>query len=68
MHIQTIIQCTMSSLIVPVPQPGDFVHTLGDAHVYLNHIEPLKIQVSMTYTLCPQGWENPYNIIQWNPA
>lgn len=27
-------------------QPGDFVHTLGDAHIYLNHIEPLKVQVS----------------------
>eukprot|EP00057_Strongylocentrotus_purpuratus_P035106 XP_797720.1 PREDICTED: thymidylate synthase [Strongylocentrotus purpuratus] len=27
-------------------KPGDFVHTLGDAHVYLNHIEPLKEQVS----------------------
>lgn len=26
-------------------QPGDFVHTLGDAHVYLNHVEALKIQV-----------------------
>lgn len=26
-------------------QPGDFVHTLGDAHVYLNHTEPLKGQV-----------------------
>lgn len=26
-------------------QPGDFVHTLGDAHVYLNHIDPLKEQV-----------------------
>ncbi|XP_037613228.1 thymidylate synthase isoform X1 [Sebastes umbrosus] len=25
--------------------PGDFVHTLGDAHVYVNHIEPLKIQL-----------------------
>ncbi|MBN3307387.1 TYSY synthase, partial [Amia calva] len=24
---------------------GDFVHTLGDAHVYINHIEPLKIQL-----------------------
>lgn len=28
-------------------QPGDFVHTLGDAHIYLNHIEPLKEQVSI---------------------
>lgn len=26
-------------------KPGDFVHTLGDAHVYLTHIEPLKKQV-----------------------
>ncbi|XP_041522793.1 thymidylate synthase isoform X2 [Microtus oregoni] len=26
-------------------KPGDFVHTLGDAHIYLNHIEPLKIQL-----------------------
>lgn len=26
-------------------KPGDFIHTIGDAHVYLNHIEPLKQQV-----------------------
>lgn len=26
-------------------KPGDFVHTIGDAHVYLNHIEPLQIQL-----------------------
>uniref|UniRef100_A0A2K5PIQ4 Thymidylate synthase n=1 Tax=Cebus imitator TaxID=2715852 RepID=A0A2K5PIQ4_CEBIM len=26
-------------------KPGDFVHTLGDAHIYLNHIKPLKIQL-----------------------
>ena len=35
-------------------QPGDFVHTLGDAHVYLNHIEPLQEQVGImatTYTI-----------------
>ena len=24
---------------------GDFVHTIGDAHVYKNHIEPLKLQI-----------------------
>lgn len=27
-------------------QPGFFVHTLGDAHIYLNHIDGLKIQLS----------------------
>lgn len=26
-------------------RPGDFVHVLGDAHVYANHVEPLKEQV-----------------------
>ena len=26
-------------------KPGEFVHTLGDAHVYNNHVEPLKEQL-----------------------
>ena len=26
-------------------EPGEFIHTLGDAHVYLNHIEPLGEQL-----------------------
>lgn len=26
-------------------KPGDFIHTLGDAHVYMNHLEPLKQQL-----------------------
>ena len=25
---------------------GEFVHTLGDAHIYSNHVDALKIQVS----------------------
>ena len=25
---------------------GDFVHTLGDAHLYLNHVEQTKLQLS----------------------
>lgn len=27
-------------------KPGEFVHTLGDSHVYLNHIEALKEQIT----------------------
>jgi thymidylate synthase len=26
-------------------EPGDFVHTLGDAHLYLNHVEQAKRQL-----------------------
>ena len=29
-------------------QPGDFVHTLGDAHIYLNHIEQADMQLART--------------------
>lgn len=27
-------------------QPGEFIHTLGDAHLYLNHMEQAKLQLS----------------------
>jgi thymidylate synthase len=27
-------------------EPGEFVHTLGDAHLYLNHVEQAELQVS----------------------
>lgn len=28
-------------------KPGEFVHMLGDAHVYLNHVEPLRKQLEV---------------------
>jgi thymidylate synthase len=35
-------------------KPGDFVHTFGDCHVYLNHIEPLKEQLERKPRSFPQ--------------
>lgn len=26
-------------------QPGEFIHTIGDAHIYLNHVEALQEQL-----------------------
>lgn len=27
-------------------KPGEFIHIMGDTHIYKNHVEPLKIQIS----------------------
>lgn len=35
-------------------KPGDFVHTFGDTHIYLNHVEPLKEQLKRTPRAFPQ--------------
>jgi len=40
-------------------EPGTFVHTLGDAHIYLNHIEQSKLQVSRTPYKLPTMKMNP---------
>jgi len=40
-------------------KPGDFIHTMGDAHVYLNHVEPLKIQLKREPRPFPTLTMNP---------
>jgi thymidylate synthase len=38
---------------------GDFVHTLGDAHLYSNHIEQTKLQLSRDFRPLPTMKINP---------
>lgn len=40
-------------------QAGDFVHTLGDAHIYDNHLEQIKLQLTRTPRKLPHMRINP---------
>lgn len=40
-------------------QVGEFVHVLGDAHIYLNHIGQVKEQLEREPLPAPQLWINP---------
>ncbi len=40
-------------------QPGDFVHTLGDAHLYTNHLEQTRLQLSRSTRTLPVMKINP---------
>jgi len=40
-------------------KPGDFIHNMGNCHVYKNHIEPLKTQLERT--------PRPFPVLKMNP-
>ena len=40
-------------------KPGDFIHTLGDAHLYSNHIEQANLQLTRDFRPLPKMKINP---------
>lgn len=60
-------------------EAGEFIHTLGDAHIYLNHMEQIKLQLSRETRELPQMIINPdvksifdfkfedFELINYNP-
>jgi len=58
-NIASYALLTMMMAQVTGLQPGDFVHTFGDAHLYLNHLEQADLQLSRTPHALPTMRLNP---------
>ncbi|MGO4685218.1 thymidylate synthase [Hyphomicrobium sp. 2TAF46] len=58
-NIASYALLTMMMAQVTGLKPGDFVHTFGDAHLYLNHLEQADLQLSRTPRALPQMKINP---------
>lgn len=39
--------------------PGEFIHTLGDAHLYANHLDQARLQLTRSPLPLPKLWLNP---------
>jgi thymidylate synthase len=58
-NIASYALLTMMVARVTGYRPGDFVHTLGDAHLYLNHLEQARVQLQRTPRPLPRMHINP---------
>ena len=58
-NIASYALLTMMMAQVTGLKPGDFVHTFGDAHLYLNHLEQADLQLARTPRALPTLHINP---------
>ena len=58
-NIASYALLTMMMAQVTRLQPGEFIHTLGDAHLYSNHLEQTKLQLSREPLPLPTLKMNP---------
>lgn len=58
-NIASYALLTMMVAQVTGLRPGEFVHTLGDAHLYLNHLEQAQVQLSREPRPLPMMQINP---------
>ncbi len=58
-NIASYALLTMMVAQVTGLKPGDFVHTLGDAHIYLNHLNQVKLQLTREPNPLPKMKINP---------
>jgi thymidylate synthase len=58
-NIASYALLTMMMAQVTGLKPGEFVHTFGDAHLYLNHLEQARLQLSRTPRALPVMRINP---------
>jgi thymidylate synthase len=58
-NIASYALLTMMVAQVTGYQPGEFIHTLGDAHLYFNHLEQARLQLSRSPRALPTMRLNP---------
>jgi thymidylate synthase len=58
-NIASYALLTMMIAQVTGYDPGEFIHTLGDAHLYLNHLEQARLQLSREPYPLPHMRLNP---------